>query len=528
MRRFDLPGRSPVIAENGAAATSHPLASATALAVLREGGNAVDAALAASATLAVVEPQMTGIGGDCFAIVAQPDGTVHGLNGSGRSARAIEEGWFADNGFDTIPHHSPHAVTVPGAVKAWETLHQRFGKLDFVRLFADAIGYAENGFAVAPRVADDWQDEVETLKRDAGARRHLLVNDAAPKAGDRMRFPALAGTLSTIAAKGAAGFYEGAVAREIAETVQEKGGFLAKDDLAAVTADWVEPIGVDYAGYRVLELPPSGQGMVALILFNLLDRLGTRRMAPDSLERYHHEVEAARLAYSVRDAMLADPDHMTVSVERLISRDYAEELAAQIDPERRNPEIRVPEIPNADTTYLTVVDGNGMAVSFINSVFAAFGSQIVTPESGVVLQNRGACFRVETGHPNAIASGKRPLHTIIPAMVMKDGLPAVSFGVMGGAYQPMGHGHVLSNLLDHGMDPQEALDHPRVFWNGEGTLGLEAGVSAGVAQGLRAMGHGVAEAASPWGGGQMIAIDRERGFFTAGSDPRKDGQAVGY
>ena len=528
MRRFDRPGRSPVIAENGMAATSHPLASAAAIAVLRDGGNAVDAAVAAAATLAVVEPHMTGIGGDCFVILAEPDGTIHGLNGSGRAAAKAETGWYVENGFAEIPGHSPHAVTAPGAIRAWETLHARFGKLPFDRLFADPIRYAEDGFAVAPRVASDWAKEAETLKADEGACRHLLPNGKTPAVGDRMRFPALARTLRAIAKDGANAFYEGPVAAEIARVIQARGGFLDEADLAAVTADWVQPIGTDYAGFEVLELPPSGQGVVALILLNLLDIIETRSMAPGSAERYHHEVEAARLAYAVRDAMLADPEHMMVSPEVLTSRDYAAKLSFQIDPKRRNTDIVVPPAPNSDTIYLTVADRDGRAVSFINSLYAAFGSQIVTPESGVVLQNRGACFRVEEGHPNTIAPRKRPLHTIIPAMVLKDGKPAVSFGVMGGAYQPMGHAHVFSNLADHGMDPQEALDHPRLFWDGAGVLGLEAGIDPAVAEALAAKGHAVAPADSPWGGGQVIAIDHDRGFFMAGSDPRKDGQAIGY
>ena len=528
MRRFDLPGRSPVMAANGMAATSHPLASATALAVLREGGNAVDAAVAAVLTLAVVEPHMTGLGGDCFAIVADPDGAVHGLNGSGRAAVKAELGWYLDNGFREMPKHSAHAITVPGAVKAWETLHGRFGSLPFGRLFADAIGYAEEGFAVAPRVASDWAEEVATLCRDDGARRHFLPRGEAPAAGERISLPALGATLRSVARGGAKAFYEGPIAAEIADTVRGQGGFLSEEDLASVSADWVTPLGADYSGHRVLELPPSGSGMVALILFHLLDILETRKMPPDGTRRYHHEIEAARLAYAVRDAMLADPEHMTVSPEELAGRAFAEKLAGQIDASRRNATIRLPQLPQSDTVYLTVADRDGRVVSLINSIYGSFGSQIATPRSGVLLQNRGACFRVEEGHPNAIGPGKRPLHTIIPAMALRDGLPAVSFGVMGGAYQPMGHAHVFSNLVDHGMDPQEAIDHGRIFWDGDGVLELEAGIGRDVAEGLAAMGHAVRPADGPWGGGQMIVIDRERGCYIAGSDPRKDGQAAGF
>ena len=528
MRQFDLPGRSPVIAENGIAATSHPLASATALSVLRAGGSAADAALAASVTLSVVEPQMTGIGGDCFVLVAGPDGVVHGLNGSGRAPADADATWYRANGFDAIPEHSAHAVTVPGAPKAWEALHARFGKLDFATLFADGIALAKNGFPVAPRVAFDWAREVATLSQDEGAVKHLLPAGRAPKVGERVVFPALAQTLSRMARKGVGSFYEGALASEMARTVTAKGGFLSEADLAAVTADWVTPISTSYSGHQVMEIPPNGQGMVALIMLNLMDLLGVRDLAHGSALRYHLEIEVGRVAYAVRDAMLADPAHMTMSGEDLVSMAFAKTLVGQIDPARRNPAVTLPPLPNSDTVYLTVADRDGLVVSFINSVYGAFGAQIVTPQSGVALQNRGACFSLVEGHPNAIAGGKRPLHTIIPAMATRDGKPSFSFGVMGGAYQPMGQSHVFSNLVDHGMDAQEALDHPRAFWGKDGIIDVEAGIDPAVAQGLIDLGHQVRKAETPLGGGQVIAIDHASGFYVAGSDPRKDGLAIGY
>ncbi|PWV98202.1 gamma-glutamyltranspeptidase/glutathione hydrolase [Hoeflea marina] len=529
MRRFDLPGRSPVIAENGMAATSHPLASASALQALRAGGTAVDAALAASATLAVVEPQMTGIGGDCFALVAQADGTVHGINGSGRAAGGVDAAWYRDSGFAAIPPHSAHAVTVPGALRAWEALHQRYGRLPFERLFDDAVALAENGYPVAPRVAFDWAREAETLAGDPGAAIHLLPGGRAPVTGERVKMPGLAATLRRIACEGVSAFYEGAIAREIADTVQASGGFLTEADLAASTAEWVTPISTAYGGHQVMEIPPNGQGVVALIMMNLLTLTGAGDLRPGSARRYHLEVEAGRLAYAVRDAMLADPAHMTMSGADLASMDFARTLVGQIDPTRRNPSIQLPQLPGSDTVYLTVADRNGLVISFINSIYGAFGAQIVTPKSAVVLQNRGAGFSLAEGHPNMIAPDKRPMHTIIPAMATKDGKASISFGVMGGAYQPMGHAHVLSNLVDHGMDPQEALDHPRLFWaKGEEVLELEAGIAAGVADDLVALGHSVRPAPTPHGGGQAIVIDHADGFFVAGSDPRKDGLAIGY
>jgi gamma-glutamyltranspeptidase/glutathione hydrolase len=527
-RSFDLPGRSPVIAENGMAATSHPLATSTALDVLRQGGNAVDAALAASATLVVVEPHMTGIGGDCFVILAEPNGSVHGLNGSGRAPAGAAASRLRDAGYQMMPEFGPHSVTVPGAVKAWEALHARFGMLPFDRLFADAIRYADEGYAVHARVASDWAGQASELGADEGAALHYLVDGKAPALYTRHKVPALAATLRRIAGEGAKAFYEGEIAAEIAATVRAKGGTLSEEDLAGVAADWVELISTRYAGYDILEIPPNGQGITALILLNLMDRLGAGRLDPDSAERYHLEIEAARLAYSVRDHMVADPKSMRVPPAELLSREYTAALADRFDPAKRNPDIVLPKVPASNTVYLTVVDRDRRAVSFINSVYDSFGSRIVTPKSGIALQNRGACFTLEQGHPNEYGPGKRPMHTIIPALAMKDGRAAVSFGVMGGAYQPMGHAHVFSNLADHGMDAQEALDHARLFWGEDGALEAEAGISEKMRASLTSKGHALRAAVKPHGGGQVIVIDEKSGFLIGGSDPRKDGLALGW
>jgi len=528
MRSFDLPGRSSVIAENGMAATSHPLATATALSILREGGNAVDAALAASATLCVVEPHMTGIGGDCFVILAEPDGSVYGLNGSGRAPAAAEAGWYRARGDAGMPQTGVHAVTVPGAVDAWERLSQRFGTLGFERLFADAIRYAEDGFAVHARVARDWGRQIAALAADEGCARHCLIGGAAPSAGTRFRFPALAQTLRRIAREGARAFYQGEIAAEMAATVQARGGFLTEADLAAVEADWVKPISAGYGGHDVLEIPPSGQGITALILMKLLEIGRASDLPPDSAGRYHLEIEAARLAYSVRDHLVADPASMTTTPEELLSDRFVDALAKQLRADRRNPSITLPDMPRADTVYLTVVDRDRRAVSFINSVYSGFGAKVATAKSGVVLQNRGGCFTIEEGHPNELRGGRRPMHTIIPAMALKDGLASASFGVMGGDYQPMGHAHVFANVVDYGMSPQEAIDHPRLFWGEDGVLEAEQGIPEAVRTKLISMGHEVRDAPSPHGGGQMIVIDRENGFLIGGSDPRKDGCAMGW
>ena len=349
MRAFDLPGRSPVIAENGMAATSHPLATATALSVLKEGGNAVDAALAASATLCVVEPHMTGIGGDCFAILAEPDGSVHGLNGSGRAPQAADAAWYRDNGFSGMPQSGVHSVTAPGAVDAWWKLADRFGTLSFDRLFSDAIRYAEDGFAVHARVARDWKNHVAALAQDEGCALHCLTAGEAPATGARFRFPALARTLRRIAAEGPKAFYEGEIAAEMAATVRARGGFLTEADLAAVESEWVKPISVRYGGHDVLEIPPSGQGITALIMLRLMEIGRVGDLSPGSAARYHIEIEAGRLAYSVRDHLVADPAVMTRTPEELLSDRTIDALAKQLSATRRNPSITLPDMPRADT-----------------------------------------------------------------------------------------------------------------------------------------------------------------------------------
>jgi len=525
-RDFSLPGRSPVIATEAAVATSHALATTTALSLLKEGGNAVDAAIAAVAVLCVLEPHMTNVGGDCFAIVGEPDGTLHGLNGSGRAAAGANLDWYLENGFTEIPETSIHAFTTPGAVKAWETLHQKFGRTDFTRLFADAIHYCENGYPVAPRVANDWAEWVDKLKLNAAARESLLINDKAPNAGDIVTNLKMGKTFRTIANGGADAFYAGEIADEICAQVEAQGGFLNQDDLNSVSADWVNVISGDYKGHALYEIPPNGQGLAAIILAKLLAKIGVPN-DPNSIERAHLQAECGRIAYAARDAYIADIDHMEYSIEELLSDAHIEKLATLFDPGKRNPNIALPDPTGSDTVYLSIVDRDGMAVSFINSLFGSFGTGIMMPNSGILLQNRGCGFNLRQGHSNAIGPSKRPLHTIIPAMVKKGNKITHSYGVMGGPYQAMGHGHVLSNMLDYGMNPQQALDAPRIFWDKDGALELERGIGTDVQAGLEALGHKCVPNALH-GGGQVIEIDHQRGVLIAGSDPRKDGHAAGY
>lgn len=524
-RDFHRPGRSPVIACDGMAATSHPLASEAAIDMLKAGGTAADAAVAAVAVLGVVEPHMTGIGGDCFCLVAKPGAPIWGYNGSGRSAAAARPGDLLRQGIAAIAADSVHSVTVPGAVEAWAAILAAHGRFGLDRALEPAIRYAERGFPVAPRIAYDWALAVDELRADPGAARHYLVDGHAPAAGDIMRFPALAATLKAIAAGGAPAFYQ-AVAADIVATLGPRGSFLAIEDFAAHCGTQVKPVTASYRGLDVVELPPNGQGLVALVLLNILERFDLAALDPQGAERLHLELEAARLAFGVRDAHLADPAFMRRAVPPLIGKEFAARLAGLIDRERRVSLPAAP-MPGSDTVYLTVVDRDRMAVSLINSLYGEFGCRIATGKTGIMLHNRGACFVLDPGHPNGFGPSKRPMHTIIPALGCREGRCELTFGVMGANFQPMGHAHFITNLVDYGMDVQAAIDSPRVFFEDEVTL-VEGGITAAAIEGLRQRGHRVVVRPRPWGGAQAIAIDWQRGVLIGGSDPRKDGCAVGY
>jgi len=525
-RNFHLPGRSPVIACEGMAATSHPLATHAAIETLRAGGTAADAAVAAVALLGVVEPAMTGIGGDCFCLVAKPGAPVWGYNGSGGAAAAMRAEALLDKGIKAIGLDSIHAVTVPGAVEAWARVLEAHGRFGLDRALQPAIRYAQEGFPVSPRVAVDWAGGLEKLRADPGAARHYLFDGRPPAVGDVVRFPALAATLEAIAAGGPRAFYQGPIAQDIATTIAARGGLVDEADLARHRGEPAEPISSNYRGLDVVELPPNGQGITALVLLNILERFELSGLDPLGPERFHLSLEAARLAYATRDTHVADPRFMQTPVASLADKAFARALATRIDRSRRL-ELSTGPLPSSDTVYLTVVDRDRMAVSFINSLYAGFGVGICAPVSGVMLQNRGACFVVDPGHPNSIGPGKRPLHTIIPALGMRDGRCELAFGVMGGHYQAMGHAHVVLNMIDYDMDVQAAIDAPRAFFEGD-TIMVERGVAAATVKGLESRGHKVAVRPLPFGGGQAIRIDWDRGVLIGGSDPRKDGLALGY
>jgi gamma-glutamyltranspeptidase / glutathione hydrolase len=523
MRDFEKPGRSAAIAGEAMAATSHPTATLTALDVLRAGGNAVDAAVATAAVLAVVEPAMTGIGGDCFVLYAPKGALPIALNGSGRAPAAATIDWYVAHGFAAIPADSPHAVTVPGAIDAWCRLLEDHGTRDLGTLFAPAIRLAEEGFPVSPRVAFDMANYFPRIAKDPVAARVL----APPGMGGRLRVPALGATLRRIAKEGRDGFYRGPVAADIVERLRGLGGLMTLDDMAAQRADYVTPIHAPYRGHEVYECPPNGQGLAALMILRILEGYEPFGGRWSEADRIHILAEATKAAFRMRDALIGDPRFVTVPVERLLSDAHIDGLRARIRLDRASEPAYWDEAEHKDTTYFCIVDRDGNAISFINSLYEDFGSGIMAPASGVLLQNRGSMFRTIPGHPNTIAPGKRPLHTIIPGMLVKEGQAVMPFGVMGGNYQPAGHAHILSLMLDGGRDPQEAAETPRSFALGT-SLQLENTIAAEVAQDLARRGHQLARPPKPLGGCQAIWIDRAKGVLIGGSDPRKDGLALGY
>jgi gamma-glutamyltranspeptidase/glutathione hydrolase len=535
--------RSAVIAPYAMAATSHPLATQIALDVMRRGGNAIDAAIAANAALGLMEPTGNGIGGDLFAIVWDARSKkLHGLNASGRSPRALTLEWFRENGHDSIPPYGPLPVSVPGAVDGWFELHGRFGRLPMSEILAPTIAYAREGHPVHETIAHYWALSVGRLSKYPGFTEQMTIDGRAPRVGELWKNPNLANTLERIANEGRDAFYRGDMARVIADYMQANGGFLAYEDLAAHRSEWVEPVSVDYRGYEVWELPPNGQGIAALQILNIIEQFDVAKMGFGSADHVHLFLEAKKLAFEDRARFYADPAYMDVSVERLLSDDYARERAALIDMQRAartfphgDPEV----LREGDTIYLTTADADGNIVSLIQSNYRGMGSGMTPPGLGFVLQDRGELFTLEEGHPNSYAPGKLPFHTIIPAFVTRDGKPLISFGLMGGGMQPQGHAQIVMNLVDFGMGLQEAGDAPRIHHSGSseptgeamtdgGTVNLETGFDYGVVRELMGRGHRIEFARGPFGGYQAIMKHPEFGTYFGASESRKDGQAAGF
>jgi gamma-glutamyltranspeptidase/glutathione hydrolase len=513
------------MATNGMCATSNPVAAQAALDILKRGGNAVDAAIAGAVILGLAEPQMTGIGGDCFALVS-PAGSdeVVAINGSGRAPAAADAAQLRDKGLETVPLGSVDAVTIPGAIDAFCTLSERWGKLGLSDSLAPAIHYMEEGLPITPRNVFDWNEAQNTLQ--GAARQHFLMAGAVPKVGDVFRLPGQAEALKRIARDGRDAFYSGEVLDDMLETLNAAGGVHTAEDFAQTACSTAEPLSGVYKERELLEHPPNGQGVTAHLMLNILSQFDLASMDPFGAERAHLEAEAAKLAYDARNRFVSDAATMT-RLDHLTSMETAKELAALIDPNRAmaNP-TALSEAVHKDTIYITVVDKDRMSVSLIYSIFHSFGSGIASEKFGILFQNRGAGFTLQEGHANELKGGKRPMHTIIPAMLRESGKVTLPFGVMGGQYQPNGHARVLTNMLDYGLDLQSALDAPRSFFE-DGKLKVERGYSDAVRAQLADKGHDVVVPDAPIGGAQAIRI-HDNGVLEGASDPRKDGCAIGY
>ncbi len=534
--------RSEVIAHNGMVATSQPLATEVALQILKDGGSAVDAAIAANAMLGLVEPTGSGIGGDLFAIVRDAATTrLYGLNASGRSPKSLTLEEFRRRGITAIPAYGPLPVSVPGAVDGWFELHGRFGKLSIAEVLAPAVQYARDGFPVTEIIAYYWQRDVEDLKEYPGFADTFMPGGRAPRKGEIFRNPNLANTLELIAQSGRAEFYQGGIARTIDAYMKRVGGFLSYEDLAEHRSEWIAPVSTRYRGYTVWELPPNSQGIAALQMLNILEGFDLTGMGFGSAAHLHVLTEAKKLAFEDRAKFYADPAFNDIPVQRLISKEYAAERRGLIDVNRaaRNYPPGDPILDGGETIYLTTADKDGNMVSLIQSNYQGLGSGMTPDGLGFVLQDRGQLFNLEPGHMNSYEPGKRPFHTIIPAFVTKDGEPFMSFGVMGGGMQPQGHVQILVNIIDFGMNMQEAGDAPRMRHTGSsqptgevmtdgGVLNLEYGFSTETLRALASLGHSVRHASGGYGGYQAIMFDSMNRVYYGASESRKDGYAAGY
>ncbi|WP_290654614.1 gamma-glutamyltransferase [Idiomarina sp.] len=533
--------RSEAMAPNAMAATSQPLATQVALDIMQQGGNAIDAAIAANAVLGLVEPTGNGIGGDLFAIVWDAESKrLFGLNASGRSPKSLTREYFVENGYDSIPARGVLPISVPGTVDGWFELHERFGQLDMKEVLAPAIEYARKGFPVTEVIAYYFERNGEVLQDYPGFADVFMKDGDMPQKGERFTNPDLANTYQTIAEQGRDVFYEGDIARTISDFVQDNGGFLSYEDLASHESTWVDPVSSNYRGYDLWELPPNTQGIAAQQILNMLENFDIAAMGFDSPEYIHHFVEAKKLAFEDRAKYYSDPAFNDVPVEGLLDKGYARERAELIDPNRPANAVEPGNPPTeGDTIYLTTADEAGNMVSLIQSNYRGMGSGVTPAGLGFVLQNRGELFNLAPNHNNVFEPGKRPFHTIIPAFVTKDGKPVMSYGVMGGATQPQMHAQILINIIDFGMNLQEAGDAPRILHTGSGqptgaemndggTVHLENGFSKHTRRELIKMGHTLQEAVGPFGGYQAIWKNHQEDVYYGASESRKDGHAAGY
>ncbi len=535
--------RSEILARNGMAASSQPLATQVALDILKKGGSAMDAAIAANAMLGLVEPASCGIGGDIFAIVWDAkEEKLYGFNGSGRAPKSLSIEYYTDREMKYVPLTGPLPVTVPGCVDGWFALHQKFGKLPIKELLQPAINYGREGFPVSEVISYEMNYGSEGMEDLPGFAATYLPNGRPPKKGEVFKNPDLSNTYEIIAKGGRDAFYKGAIARTIDSYMKKHGGFLSYEDLAGHTSNWVEPVSINYRGYDIWELPPNGQGTAALQMLNILEGYDIASMGFGSTQYLHVLTEAKKLAFEDRAKFYADPDFNKIPLDQLLSKEYADQRRALINPDKAANTYPAGDllIETGNTTYLTVADKDGNMVSLIQSIYSEFASGMVPDGLGFVLQNRGQMFNVQDkNHANALEPGKRPFHTIIPAFITRDGKPMVSFGLMGGSVQPQGHTQIVVNLIDFGMNLQEAGDAPRMRHQGSsqptgsvmtngGTLNLESGFDYKTIRELRKKGHHIAYAVGIYGGYQAIGTDLENKVYTGASESRKDGQAAGY
>tara|TARA_B100000287_G_scaffold12292_1_gene12586 strand:+ start:418 stop:2001 length:1584 start_codon:yes stop_codon:yes gene_type:complete len=516
------------LSSNGMAATSHPLATEEAIKILKKGGNAVDASIAASVVLSVVEPNATSIGGDCFAIVKMEGKDPVSYNGSGIAPEKANYEYFKKNKIDKIGLTSPHSVTIPGALDAWKNIHNDFGKLDFEELFLAAIDFAKNGFKVTRVVANAWNKSLSKLLENKNSKNVFLNNGKSYQFSELRKNIPLGNTLELISKKGVSEFYEGSIANDMVKSLNELGGLHTLEDFSKQKTIKSETISSKYKNIQIHQCPPNGPGVTVLLMMKLLEKLEINKFSYNSVERFHLEAEVTKQAYKVKEENLADPNFVNVNLDKIISDEFINNIYKSISLNKCSDigDLNIPNHP--ETVYLSVVDKDLNTVSMINSVCYAFGSGITTDKAGIILHNRGTNFRVEEGHPNCIEGLKRPLHTIIPGMVLDhNGLSSLSYGVMGGQYQPVGQVHVLNNILDFEMSPQQAITFPRAF-HFNNVYKLEKEVSEEIKDGLSTIGHNAVYVDETHGGGQAIQIDRLKGNLIGGSDPRKDGYAKGY
>lgn len=524
-------GRSAVICRHGAVATSQPLAAQGGLQILREGGNAIDAAVATAAILNVVEPMSTGIGGDAFMLVyLAKEKRIRGLNASGRAPYAAELEFFTKKGITTIPSTgSMYSVTVPGTIDGWATLLDECGTMSLAEVLQPAINYAEIGFPVSPQISLSWQDSAAMLSQHPNTAQTYLTNGIAPSPGEIYHQPNLARTLRLISEGGRDAFYNGEIAEKIVNFSNENEGLFSLQDFADHKSDWVEPISTNYHGYDIYEIPPNGQGIAALLALNIVEGYNLQEMGHNSAEHLHYSIEAMKLAFADLYENVTDPTFVDIPVENLLSNEYTKTQRNRISADRASvkPEAGIPSV-GSDTVYLSVVDQDRNVVSFINSIYAGFGSGLVAGDTGIMLQNRGSGFSLNPNHANCIAPNKRTLHTIIPGMILHNETPLVTFGVMGGQMQPQGHLQLVSNLVDFNMDVQSALDAPRFRVLDGSRIMLENGIPMNTRAILAQKGHHIVTGNTFYGGGQAIFINPLFNTLIAGSDPRRDGCAVGY